>query len=174
MCVFVYHHISSEMPEPMPKLSVKQLPSSCTRHPWHTSLHLKQSIGPYRTSRVSRYLWAAFQLSSVVTSDRFCQLSRMAQELTSLMAVSERSLNSEQHESPSEWRHRFYWICQTSHVNRWLRSSFVCRVRYQPDTIVDNLEELKTQVYPNLTANSIRPEWLAERAIISPLNTNIN
>ena len=40
---------------PWPKLSVIQLLSSWTRHPWHTSLHLRQSTGPYRTSRVSRY-----------------------------------------------------------------------------------------------------------------------
>ena len=53
----------------------------------------------------------------------------------------------------------------------------------EPDTIkiptelgkcVENLEELKTQVYPNLAGNSTRPEWLAERAIISPTNRNVN
>ena len=53
----------------------------------------------------------------------------------------------------------------------------------KPDTItipkelcksVNNLEELKTQVYPNLDVNSTKPLWLAERAIVSPLNTNVN
>ena len=39
---------------------------------------------------------------------------------------------------------------------------------------VANLEELKAQVYPNLAANSSRSEWLAERAIISPTNRNVN
>ena len=51
-----------------------------------------------------------------------------------------------------------------------------------PDTIViptdlgkcvANLEELKSEVYPNLAINGTRPEWLAERAILSPLNTNV-
>ena len=36
-----------------------------------------------------------------------------------------------------------------------------------------NLEELKHAVFPNLVLNVIRPEWLAERAILSPLNTNV-
>ena len=53
----------------------------------------------------------------------------------------------------------------------------------EPDTIniptergkcVANLEELKAKVYLNLAANSTRPEWLAERAIISPTNRNVN
>ena len=38
---------------------------------------------------------------------------------------------------------------------------------------VANLEELKSEVYPNLAINGTRPEWLAERAILSPLNTNV-
>ena len=42
------------------------------------------------------------------------------------------------------------------------------------ETCVANLEELKAKVYPNLAANSTKPEWLAERAIISPTNTNVN
>ena len=49
----------------------------------------------------------------------------------------------------------------------------------EPDTItiptelwniVNYQEELKTLVYPNLTVDSTRPEWLAEQAIISSLN----
>ena len=52
----------------------------------------------------------------------------------------------------------------------------------EPDTIViptdlgkcvANLEELKHAVFPNLVVNATRPEWLAERAILSPLNTNV-
>uniref|UniRef100_A0A8C4NFJ6 ATP-dependent DNA helicase n=1 Tax=Eptatretus burgeri TaxID=7764 RepID=A0A8C4NFJ6_EPTBU len=53
----------------------------------------------------------------------------------------------------------------------------------EPDTInipptlgkwVVRLEKLKVEVYQNLAANYNRPEWLAERAIVSPLNTNVN
>jgi ATP-dependent DNA helicase PIF1 len=40
--------------------------------------------------------------------------------------------------------------------------------------VVSTLGELKAEVYPNLTTNGVRPEWLAERAILSPLNTNVN
>ena len=52
----------------------------------------------------------------------------------------------------------------------------------EPDTIVIptdlgkcvvNQEELKSEVYPNLVINGTRPEWLAEREILSPLNTNV-
>ena len=32
---------------------------------------------------------------------------------------------------------------------------------------VNDLEELKAQVYPNLDVNSTNPEWLAERVIVS-------
>jgi ATP-dependent DNA helicase PIF1 len=53
----------------------------------------------------------------------------------------------------------------------------------EPDTIrippglgkvVSTLGELKAEVYPNLATNGVRPEWLAESAILSPLNTNVN
>jgi hypothetical protein len=40
--------------------------------------------------------------------------------------------------------------------------------------VVSTLGELKAEVYPNLTINEVRPKWLAERAILSPLNTNVN
>ena len=39
---------------------------------------------------------------------------------------------------------------------------------------VQSLEDLKAKVYPNLTTNATSQEWLGERAIISPLNSNVN
>ena len=53
----------------------------------------------------------------------------------------------------------------------------------EPDTIaiptelgkcVTSLQYLKSEVYPNLGTNCSKSEWLAERAIISPFNTNVN
>lgn len=53
----------------------------------------------------------------------------------------------------------------------------------EPDTIAiptalgqsaADLEELKNIVYPDLARNGKSPEWLAERAIVSPLNDNVN
>lgn len=52
-----------------------------------------------------------------------------------------------------------------------------------PDTIkiptalgkcVGNQKQLKDKVYPDLQNNGKSPDWLAERAIISPLNSNVN
>uniref|UniRef100_UPI0035901195 uncharacterized protein n=1 Tax=Myxine glutinosa TaxID=7769 RepID=UPI0035901195 len=40
--------------------------------------------------------------------------------------------------------------------------------------VVKTLEELKADVYPCLIANAHNHEWLAERAILSPLNTNVS
>uniref|UniRef100_UPI00358F223C ATP-dependent DNA helicase pif1-like n=1 Tax=Myxine glutinosa TaxID=7769 RepID=UPI00358F223C len=40
--------------------------------------------------------------------------------------------------------------------------------------VVSTMEELKAEVYPCLTTNGVWSEWLAERAILSPLNTNVN
>jgi len=40
--------------------------------------------------------------------------------------------------------------------------------------VINTLEELKAEVYPCLATNAVRTEWLAERAILSPLNTNVN
>ena len=40
--------------------------------------------------------------------------------------------------------------------------------------VVTTMEELKAEVYPSLTSNGVNSEWLAERAILSPLNNNVN
>ncbi|XP_042242583.1 uncharacterized protein LOC121879863 [Homarus americanus] len=39
---------------------------------------------------------------------------------------------------------------------------------------VEKLEDLKARVYPDLSLNGKHPDWLAERAIVSPLNANVN
>lgn len=53
----------------------------------------------------------------------------------------------------------------------------------QPDTInipaglghtAHNLDELKSNTYPNLADHMLDTDWLAERAIISPLNDTVN
>jgi hypothetical protein len=52
-----------------------------------------------------------------------------------------------------------------------------------PDTIaipanlgkcVEKLEDLKAAIFPDMQANSRSPDWLSERALLSPLNVNVN
>lgn len=40
--------------------------------------------------------------------------------------------------------------------------------------IVQSLDNLKESVYPNITENFNKPEWLCQRAILAPLNDAVN